>query len=251
MSELLRTREQRNVNNLEPHSFNTRIYNVETEDLEEKIEQHGFEPIGRLQIKPDGTILSGHRRWEAAKEVGLDEVPVEVVEPESEMEEKRLILLANEYRDKTPAEKIREGEAWEELETAKSKKRNKETGGPSPEKLPDTDKGDTRDKVGEKIGVSGKTYETGKKVKEKADGGDKTAQEQWEKMERGEQSIHGAMKEVKKSENQTDDDPEPEQSDPRDEHTKLSLQRVCDDGAAIYTDSRGNTYLVESDDLPK
>lgn len=254
MSELLRTREQRNVNDLEPHSFNTRIYNVETDELEEKIEQHGFEPIGRLQIKPDGTILSGHRRWKAAKEVGLDEVPVEVVEPENDTEEKRLILLANEYRDKTPAEKIREGEAWEEIEKEKAKERQgqrtdqDEHCGQSTTK---SEQGKRREKVGEKIGVSGKTYERGKEVKEKADAGDKTAQEQWEKMEKGKQSIHGAMKEVKKSENQTDDDPEPEQSDPRDEHTKLSLQRVCDDGAAIYTDSRGNTYLIESDDLPK
>lgn len=243
--------ETRHVDDLSAHEFNREIYNTNATDLIERIEENGYqENFGRVTIKPDGTILSGHRRWKAAQACGVDEIPVEIVKPETELEEQRLILLANEYRDKTPAEKIREGEAWERVESEKAKERNSETGGASPEKLPDTDKGETREKVGEKIGVSGRTYEEGKKVKQKAEQGDETAQEQWEKLETGEQSIHGAAREVKKSENKTKEEkPKTGTTDPRDEHTKLKLLRVLDDGAAIYT-SGNNTFIVEREEQP-
>ena len=252
MSELIQTHETRHVDDLQAHEFNREIYNTNATDLIDRIEEQGYEDtFGRITIKADGTILSGHRRWKAAQAAGIEELPVEVVEPDGEFEEKRLILLANEYRDKTPAEKIREGEAWEEIEHKKAKERQgertdlKEHSGNSTGKL---DKGEKREKVGEKIGVSGSTYERGKEVKQKAEEGDEKAQEEWEKLESGKQSIHGAHKEVKKNENKTDD--EPERKDPREQHTELSLVRVLEDGACIYT-SGGDTYLVPKDELPQ
>jgi len=246
--------EQRHVDDLQAHEFNREIYNTDATDLIDRIESEGYEEtFGRVTIKPDGTILSGHRRWKAAQAAGIDEIPVEVVTPETEREERRLILLANEYRDKTPAEKIREAEAWEDLESDKAKERNSKTAGASPQKLADTQTGEAKEKAAEKVGVSKETVRKGQQIKEKAEGGNKTAQEEWEKLEENKQSIHGAHRNVKQSENRIDGEsnpePEPEQQDPREQHTELSLQRVLEDGACIYT-SNGNTYLVPENELP-
>lgn len=185
------------IDELKPHPFNDEIYTTQKlDDLVERIKSEGFKETGRLTIKPDGTILSGHRRWEAAKEIGLDTLPVEVVACDSEAEEKRRILIANEYREKTPGEKIREAEAWEELERKKAKDRQGERTDIE-ENLPESETGQSRDKAAEKVGVSGRTYDKGKEVKEKAEEGDETAQEEWGKLESGEQSIHGAYTNVK------------------------------------------------------
>jgi hypothetical protein len=229
--------EQRHVDDLRAHGFNREIYNTDATDLIDRIESEGYEEtFGRVTIKPDGTILSGHRRWKAAQAAGIDEIPVEVVNPETEREERRLILLANEYRDKTPAEKIREAEAWEEFYQDPDNSDNVDTNDKS------------RTKAAEKVGVSEGSISKGKRVKEKAEDGDETAQEEWEKLDKGEQSIHGAHQNIKQSENQTDE--EPERQDPREQHTELSLVRVLEDGACIYT-SGGDTYLVPENELPQ
>jgi len=81
------------------------------------------------------------------------------------------------------------------LEREKAKERQQEATGHE-EKFPDADTGQSRDKAAEKVGVSGRTYDKGKEVKEKAEEGDETAQEEWEKLESGEQSIHGAYTNV-------------------------------------------------------
>lgn len=240
--------EQRHVDDLQAHGFNREIYNTDATDLIDRIELEGYEEtFGRVTIKPDGTILSGHRRWKAAQAAGIDEIPVEVVNPETEREERRLILLANEYRDKTPAEKIREAEAWEELEADKAKERMSK-GGEGTQKLADPETGEAKEKAAEKVGVSKETVRKGQQIKEKAEDGDETAQEEWEKLDKGEQSIHGAHQNIKQSENQTDE--EPERQDPREQHTELSLVRVLEDGACIYT-SGGDTYLVPENELPQ
>lgn len=197
------------VNDLKPHPINREIYaDRDNETLVDRIERHGFKDSQRLLVCANGTILSGHRRLDAAKEVGLERVPVEVVDIDPDSDEALLELLtANEYRDKNPAEIVNEGEAWEELEREKAKEREQSGG---KENFPDGDTGQTRDKVGEKVGVSGRTYEKGKTVKEKAKEGDETAQREWEKMQSGDQSIHGAYSEIKKAERESESEPETE-----------------------------------------
>ena len=240
--------ETRHVDDLQAHQFNREVYNTDATDLIDRIESQGYEDtFGRVKIKPDGTILRGHRRWKAAQATGIGEIPVEVVDVDGELDERRLILLANEYRDKTPAEKIREGEAWEELEKEKAKQRMSE-GGKGRQKLADHDTGKAKEKAAEKVGASHETLRKGQKIKEKADKGDKTAQKEWEKLESGEQSIHGAHTNVKKSENQTDADTEKEEST-ESKHTELRLVRIKNDGDAIYT-SGSDTYLVPTDEQP-
>ena len=200
MSSLEQQYEYIPVEELEPHPLNKRIYtNEDIGELKGKIAEHGFHSEHNLIVTPENQILSGHRRWRAAKELEIEQLPVVRVEPDGENDELRRLLLANQYRDKTPAEKIREGKAWEQVEREAAKERKEQATGHQ-EKFPEAETGQARDKVGEKIGVSGRTYERGKEVKEKADEGDEVAQEQWEKLERGEQSISGAHREVKSSE---------------------------------------------------
>ena len=193
------TTEHVKVDKLRPHELNDDIYtNKNIDKLVDKINTYGFQDTQPLLATSDNKILSGHRRYRAAKKVGIEKVPVQYVDTDGEQDELFTLLLANQYRDKTAAEKINEGEAWEKIEKEKAKEREHSGG---VENFPQGETGKSRDKVGEKIGVSGRTFEKGKKVKQKAEQGDETAQEEWKRMETGEQSIHGAYQNVKRSEN--------------------------------------------------
>jgi len=62
---------------LEPHQLNREIYtNRDISELVSKIDRYGFQQEHELLATPEGKILSGHRRWRAALELGLDKVPV-------------------------------------------------------------------------------------------------------------------------------------------------------------------------------
>jgi DNA modification methylase len=199
---------------LEPHPRNQEIYtNGDISDIASRMRENGFKEEHRILTTEDGRILSGHRRWRAAQEVGIGSVPVEVVGVSSEEEALERLLLANEYREKTPAEKINEAEAWEELERQKAKERKLATqnndSAPERPNLDEQDQGRTDEKVAEKVGVSKNTYRNGKKVKEIATGERdapeevvKVAKEQWDRMQEGEQSFYGAKKQVELKESE-------------------------------------------------
>lgn len=88
------------ISYLNPHTLNSQIYtNQNTEDLEASIQENGLlEPI---VITKDNTIISGHRRWEACKKIGLKNVDVRV-----EVFQDELIALVelNRYRNKKASE---------------------------------------------------------------------------------------------------------------------------------------------------
>jgi len=253
--------ERVSVNELNPHKLNKEIYtNQDISELVEKIDEYGYKEEHPLLVTTDNKILSGHRRWKAAKQLNIETVPVQRVDPDSEQEELLTLLLANKYRDKTPAEKINEGEAWEKIEQERAKER-KAHGKTAPGKnAPDnstTSEGTTREKVGEKIGVSGSTYERGKEVKEKAEEGDEKAQEEWEQLESGEQSIHGAYSEVKSSENELDsgsDSSERDLNTPEyswiNTATKADVEvqaRDCDVRGKYLVHVNGEDYKIKTD----
>jgi len=99
------------VADLEIHPVNARIYGPHDEGLADSLEQFGLQvPI---KVNPDGQILSGGRRWMAARALGWSEIEAEVVEPENP---KKFILLTNKYRgNKPPAMMAREADAYREL----------------------------------------------------------------------------------------------------------------------------------------
>ena len=67
------------IDKLQPHPRNVEIYGEENvSDLVAQIEAYGgiADPI---KIKEDNTIISGHRRWQAARELGMTEVPCQKI----------------------------------------------------------------------------------------------------------------------------------------------------------------------------
>jgi len=167
---------------LKPHPQNERIYGQEdVSDLVSLITERG-RIVDNLVVNKSNVIISGHRRWLAAKELGLQTVPCEIVDfasPEEELEE---LIHYNAGREKTFEQKIRESMTLEEIYSAKAEKRSMsnlknvgvdkvklatstEMDENSEEYADDEVRGATRDIVAKKAGISsGKTYERGKKV---------------------------------------------------------------------------------------
>ena len=69
-------------NALQPHPRKEEFFsNAEGEDyqrLKESIQELGV--LTPLRVSSDMTIVSGHQRWRAGKELGLESVPVEIDE---------------------------------------------------------------------------------------------------------------------------------------------------------------------------
>jgi len=246
--------------NLQPHPKNTEIYG-DTDDVDdldatfkESVAEKGvLEP---LVITDGKEIVSGHRRWLAARDAGLGSVPVRYSEFDDELAEREALIEFNRQREKTPGQIVNEFEEMLAVERERAKERQSAGGGDQPgkETFPDPDAGQARDKAAEKVNadVSGRTLEKGKKVKEKAEQGDETAQEQWEKLQAGDTSFHRAHKEVEKSE--AEDEVEQQRSTASDgEHPPtitrsdaLGLLAATESADAIVTDP---PYTTDLDDI--
>lgn len=80
------------INLVLPNDKNPRVDpSVKTEEIQNILKTKGFEQaitVYKNEKGPFYTILSGHRRWHAAKELGMGEIPIYVVpEPKDEVEE--------------------------------------------------------------------------------------------------------------------------------------------------------------------
>ncbi len=86
-------------NALKPHPRNEEFFsNAEGEDyqrLKESIQELGV--LTPLRVSSDMTIVSGHQRWRAAKELGLESVPVEIDEGLKNEDEKLIQLIAANF----------------------------------------------------------------------------------------------------------------------------------------------------------
>lgn len=204
-----------NPEGLEPHPKNREIYGDtgEAEGLneifKESVAENGvLEP---LVITKGKKIVSGHRRWLAAKDAGLDTVPVRYTEFEDELAEREALVEFNRQREKTPGQIVNEFEEMFAIERERAKERQANAGAKN---LPTTDddvslgnvsqtndsgsEERARDKAAEKVNadVSGRTLEKGLSVKEAAEGGDEEAQQAWEGLKSGDESFHGAYERV-------------------------------------------------------
>jgi site-specific DNA-methyltransferase (adenine-specific) len=166
---------KREVSSLKPHPRNRRIYGDEPiDELAEQIERTGkFEA---LIITPEDRIISGHKRWRAAKKLGWETVPVEVRKYDDENDELEALLVANAYRDKNAEQMGREFTVWKEVEADKAKNRMQATlkrgdVTPAPDNFPERgETGDARDKAAAHVGFgSGKQAEKAEKVIQIAD----------------------------------------------------------------------------------
>ena len=204
---------------LQPHPKNTEIYG-DTDDVDdldatfkESVAEKGvLEP---LVITNGKEIISGHRRWLAAKEAGLRSVPVRYSEFDNELAEREALIEFNRQREKTPGQIVNEFEEMLAVERERAKERRGERTDLKDEPVGNVshksdDKDRARDIAAEKVNadVSGRTLEKGKKVKDKAEGKDgdvseevqEVAKKEWEKLKTGATSFHTASKNIEKAE---------------------------------------------------
>jgi ParB-like chromosome segregation protein Spo0J len=188
------------TDSLKVHPLNEKLYGALTADKElvESIRKTGI--LCPLIINDKREILSGTRRWLAAKELGLTYLPKTTVRYDPLIQEK-ILIESNRQRVKTSLQKLREGRELIRIEKELAKQRqatlnNRETAGG---KITTSETGKSRDKAAAVVGLSGRTLEKGIAVLEAADAGDETAQEQVEKLDRGETSISAAATAVRAS----------------------------------------------------
>jgi ParB/RepB/Spo0J family partition protein len=190
---------QRNTRDLTTHYINAKLYG--NEDLPQSfinsIKEKGI--LVPLAVTEEGTIISGHRRWRAAKLLDMDIVPVVVVNYQNDLEEREAVIDFNRQREKLFSQRMAEAEELEAIERERAKERQ-EVGSNQyrvKETFPEATKGQTRDKVAEKVGLgSGKTYEKAKQVWEKAQQGNEDAQKLVEQIDGGRTTIHSAYKKI-------------------------------------------------------
>jgi 16S rRNA G966 N2-methylase RsmD len=202
---------------LSAHPKNREIYGdtESSDDIDdnfvESVSENGV--IEPLVATTDKQIISGHRRWIAAKTTDVETVPVRTCEFDDDLAEREALVEFNRQREKTPGQIVNEFEEMLEIEQERAKER-KSHGETAPGKNASgnvsnsVDTGAAREKAAEKVNadVSGRTLEKGKKVKDKAESDDEPdrvqeeAKKEWEKLKNGNTSFHRANKNVEKVE---------------------------------------------------
>ncbi len=117
------------VSDLRPHPKNAEIYgqNENVSDLVEKIKRSG--QVHTLVVTSKGTVLAGHRRLKACKELGIEEVDVEIIDFDTPEQEVEYLIDNNATREKTEVQRAREARELKKVETILAKKRQSDNGG--------------------------------------------------------------------------------------------------------------------------
>jgi ParB-like chromosome segregation protein Spo0J len=176
--------------------------------------------IQPIAVRPDYTLVAGGRRYAAVQKLGLESVPVVVLDGSDDL----LEWLKKERdentcrKDYTPLEIAAIGEQLEALEKpaaaerkaqAKGEARGAKQAGVSSGKFPE-ETGQTRDKVASAFGLSGKTYEKIKKVAEVAKADPATFGPIAEEMDRT-GNVEGAYRRMQKAKAEKEAPPPPTQ----------------------------------------
>ena len=149
-----------------PSGYSEGIYGDDGfQDLLESIKEIGI--LQPLHVTADGRIVSGHRRWRAARVARQDGVrvliPVIRESYASQLDECQAIIEFNRYRIKTGQQLYNEGKALKEIEMKGARQRQStSTGGAIPqlmENFPQAE-GTTRDIIAQSIGLgSGRQWD--------------------------------------------------------------------------------------------
>jgi ParB-like chromosome segregation protein Spo0J len=115
----------RSPKELRPHPLNKEIYGDESadSDLVESIRNKGI--LEPLVIRDDNVILSGHRRWVAAKALSLDKVPCRVLSFSDPLDEEETLIEFNRQREKTFTQRMKESDHLLVIEREKADRRMK------------------------------------------------------------------------------------------------------------------------------
>lgn len=171
--------ETRKIADLRPHAENARIYGDNAADLELVTSVCSKGILQALLVTWDNRVISGHRRLIAAAAAKLDAVPVTVFRSRDELDILEALVEANRQRVKTNEQLGREALVLLEVEEKRALRRMAEAGKSAApgrpaekgkERVPDlSHAGQSRDKVGEQLGVSGKHAEKAASVVEAID----------------------------------------------------------------------------------
>ena len=159
------------ISKLQPHPLNQRIYGHDDNitELTERIRTSEW--IKPILITTNNTIISGHRRVAACKALNIPEIEFEYVsdDPLTQLE---LFVGENCYREKNNYQKVQEAKIYIEIEHHKAYNRMNHLDEPVetfPQGVDSEENGRTRDIVGKKVGLSGKSLDKAQKVTEKMD----------------------------------------------------------------------------------
>jgi DNA modification methylase len=159
---------------LSPHPRQVEIYGEEgVADLIEAIRVSGW--IKPLVIIQQNIITAGHRRRKAAIALNWRAVPVERRTFGGPHDELEALLLENRYREKTPEQRVREAQAWKQVEQTRAAQRRvsqlkQGTRLPVQESFSERERGQTREKLAERVGFgTGRTYEKAEHIVRLAD----------------------------------------------------------------------------------
>ena len=184
---------------LEPHPKNREIYG-DTDDVDdldatfkESVAEKGvLEP---LVVTRGKEIISGHRRWLAARDAGLDSVPVRYSEFDDDLAEREALIEFNRQREKTPGQIVNEFEEMLEVKRAKGKDRMSDGGSGGVEGSQDVGNHDSWEEAADQFDVSDETLRRGKTVKDKAEADDEpeevreAAREAWNGLQSGDDGV--------------------------------------------------------------
>lgn len=178
---------------LSAHPRNAELYGDGADaDLIESVRQLGIQQA--LYVRADGTIISGHRRWLAARAAGLRDIPVIRVSYPSPTDEDEAIVEHNRYRKKTGEQLYREGKLLTEILGERRGQRM------DPQEVQTfAPVGKTRQIIATRIGLgSGPNWDKLRYIGEAADAGNSPAQEVLAKIGSS-QSLDSAYREVRRA----------------------------------------------------
>ena len=154
-----------NISQLHTNKLNESIYDElkadspQYQELLKSVSENGL--LTPLVVRPDGLILSGHRRFSVIKALGWEEVPVEI---KNDGDDRILLIEYNRYRAKTGSELMREAELLHTVYAERAELNLLGRGNAVAEE----DKVDARKEVAATIGMGERTYGKLKKVYELA-----------------------------------------------------------------------------------
>lgn len=204
---------------LKPNPINVTIYGEEKADQElvESISKRGqLEP---LVITENKTIISGHRRWLALKEIGI-KAKCRMMSFENDLDEKEALVEFNRQREKTSSQVYNEVKLLSSIYAERAKQRQlanlkQYENAVVPDlaqrtEIEDEGAGRTRDKLAGAIGVKRTTLEKIIEVGEKAESGDEVAKRTLKRLDSGEITTDAAHKIIKLNEVANSNAPESE-----------------------------------------
>ena len=152
---------KKTLTELRPHPLNTEIYGDGADlTLIESVGENGvLEPI---LIDSSNRILSGHRRFHAAGQAGMKEVPVRLFQSTDELDIETALIESNRQRLKTNEQIAREAARLFQIERKKASRRRAQADDREelPAKSPEEEAvGDARDLAARKAGMGAKKVE--------------------------------------------------------------------------------------------